>query len=184
MPVYDLNSISEQIRQRRPQAGALVVAVDGRSGSGKSRLARRLGRALGKFTMLRMDHVVPGWDGLEESVRLIRPALEALRSGEPARYRTWDWLRGDWGQPLHRPAAPTVVIEGCGSGARSLADLVDYLVWVDVPAEIRYERAMARDGASYAGHWEQWARQEEAHYAVNATVSRADLVIDGRLPVR
>lgn len=184
MPVYDLATIASEIRRRHRPPDALVVAVDGRSGSGKSRLANRIGHALGRFTMLRMDHVVPGWDGLEESVRLMRGPLETLRRGEPVSYRMWDWQRGDWGQTLDRPAAPTIVVEGCGSGALALADLTDYLVWVEVPADTRYERAMARDGESYAGHWEQWAAQETAHYAANGTGTRADLVIDGRMPVR
>lgn len=184
MPVYDLAALAVDIRARRRYPDALVVAVEGRSGSGKSRLARRLGRALGEFTMVRMDHVVPGWDGLEESVRLMGPVLEALRRGEPVEYRTWDWGRADWGPLLYRPAAPHIVTEGCGSGALAFAHLVDVLIWVDVPAEVRYARAMARDGASYAGHWEQWAAQEEAHYAANGTLQRADVVIDGRLPVR
>ena len=184
MPGSDLAAIAAAISHRRRPGAVLVVAVDGPSGAGKTRLARRLGRSLGAHTIVRMDHVVPGWDGLEESVRLIRPVLQFLRSGESARYRVWDWSRDNWGQPLRREAAPTVVVEGCGSGALALSDLVDYLVWVDAPPGVRHGRAMRRDGEDYAGQWNRWAVQETRHFAVNRTAQRADLAIDGRYPVR
>lgn len=184
VPSYDLTAIAGQIDARRRAGHTLVAAVDGPSGAGKTRLARRLTRALGPGTLVRMDHVVPGWDGLEESTRLIRPVLQSLRAGQPATYRVWDWTLNGWGAPLRRQAAPTVVVEGCGSGALSLADLVDYLIYVDAPPELRRSRAIARDGATYEPHWQRWAAQEDTHFAANRTAERADLVIDGRLPVR
>lgn len=184
MPAYDLSAIAADAESRRRPGEVLVIAVDGPSGSGKSRLARRIGKALGPYTLVRMDHVVSGWDGLEESVRAIRPILEQLRSGSATSYRMWSWERGTWGDELFRPAAPTIALEGCGSGALALADLVDYLVWVGAPETVRHARAMARDGDAYDGHWTQWARQETEHYAQNRTRERADLRLDGRRPVR
>lgn len=184
VPAYSLTSIAEQIESRRSGTCALVVAVDGPSGSGKTRLAKRIGRALGEHTVVRMDHVVAGWDGLEQSTHTIRGVLEQLRAGRAVRYRMWDWARQDWGEELARPASATVMVEGCGSGALSLCDLTDFLVWVDAPHDVRQQRAINRDGASYEPHWERWAAQEDAHYAANRTRERADLIIDGRLPVR
>lgn len=184
VPSYDLAAITADIAARRRGGDRLVIALDGPSGSGKTRLARRIARALGDSTLVRMDHVVPGWDGLEESVRLVRPVLQRLRAGESARYRVWDWPGSGWGAQLHRPAAAHVVVEGCGSGALSLVDLVDYLIYLDAPSTLRRERAIARDGDRYERHWERWAAQEAAHFAANRTAERADVLIDGRLPVR
>lgn len=184
VPSYDLAGICAQITERRRGTDPLVVALDGPSGSGKTRLARRVARALGDSTLLRMDHVVPGWDGLEESTRLIRPVLEQLRAGEGVCYRVWDWSTGGWGAPLRRPSAAHVVLEGCGSGALSLSDLVDFLIYVDAPPEVRRVRAIARDGATYEANWARWAAQEASHFAANRTRQRADLLIDGRRPVR
>ena len=184
MAHYDLTAITAQIAAHRRAEGALVVAIDGPSGSGKTRLARRIARALGGSTLVRMDHLVTGWDGLEESTRLMRPVLEKLRAGEPVTYRMWDWAVEGWGAPLWRPAAASVVIEGCGSGALSLSDLVDYLIFVEAPEAVRHRRAIARDGATYQPHWQRWAAQEDAHFTANRTAERADLIIDGRMPVR
>jgi uridine kinase len=184
VPGYDLTAITAAIEACRRPGGVRVVAVDGPSGSGKTRLARRLARALGDSTLIRMDHLVPGWDGLEESTDLVRPPLQRLRAGESTSYRVWDWSAEGWGAPLIRKAAPNIVVEGCGSGALRLSALVDYLIFVDAPSDVRLRRAIARDGATYEPHWQRWAAQEDAHFAANRTRERADLLIDGRLPVR
>jgi cytidylate kinase len=38
-------------------------------------------------------------------------------------------------------------------------------VWLEAPATVRKERALARDGDTYAPHWDRWAAQEDAVYA-------------------
>ena len=44
------------------------------------------------------------------------------------------------------PPAPLLVLEGVGSGSRSHAGLITALVWVEVPAGLRLQRGLARDG--------------------------------------
>ncbi|MBA3907794.1 MAG: hypothetical protein H0X35_14075 [Pseudonocardiales bacterium] len=40
---------------------------------------------------------------------------------------------------------------------------------------MRYRRAIERDGATYASHWDRWATQEWAHFAADRTRDRADV---------
>jgi hypothetical protein len=49
---------------------------------------------------------------------------------------------------------------------------------VDAPAGRRRDRALARDGATYAPHWERWARQEDEFYAADQVREHADLIVD------
>ncbi len=53
----------------------------------------------------------------------------------------------------------------------------DLAVWVETPDAVRRERALARDGDTYAPHWERWAAQERAVYAADPPAARADLVL-------
>ncbi|HSK28322.1 MAG TPA: hypothetical protein VK894_15550, partial [Jiangellales bacterium] len=80
--------------------------------------------------------------------------------------------------PRRVPDSPFLVVEGVGSGCRAAAAYLSLLVWVEAPAAVRRERALARDGDRFRPHWDGWARQEEALLAHERTAERADLVVD------
>jgi hypothetical protein len=51
------------------------------------------------------------------------------------------------------------------------------LVWLEVAAPVRKKRALDRDGAAFAPHWDQWAAQEDAMLARERTPDRADITL-------
>jgi hypothetical protein len=71
-----------------------------------------------------------------------------------------------------------VLLEGAGAGARAAAPWLAGLLWVDADPERRRRRALARDGATYAPHWERWSVQEEAYAARERLRERASQVLD------
>jgi uridine kinase len=162
-----------------------VLAIDGPSGAGKSRLAAHLAPAPDGWPVVHLDDLYPGWDGLDDGVRrLVDGVLRPLAEGAPVGHPRYDWAQGrDTG--LVRPFTDTpsvLVVEGVGAGARSCAPYLSLLVWLDAPAAIRYERALARDGEGYRPHWQQWADQEEKYFAADDPRSRADLRLDTQVP--
>ena len=133
-----------------------VVTIDGYSGSGKSTLAAALARLLPGWQVLHLDDWYPGWDGLAEGARVARAIAHDLRAGRPSSYVTWDWEASAPGHAVRVPLAPTI-IEGCGA----LEAEADLSVWIADPGEEeRRSRAIARDGATYAPHWQRWAMQD------------------------
>ncbi|MGN6302439.1 MAG: hypothetical protein ACTHN8_15260 [Angustibacter sp.] len=180
MPDVDpVQQVLALLTEREPRAGRThLVAVDGPSGAGKTTLAARLSDALGGAPVVHMDDLYPGWDGLADAVpNAAAWVAEPLLRGEPARYRRFDWDRQVYAEWHTVPDAPVVVIEGVGSAAAPLAAALTVTVWVDAPEPVRMARGIARDGEAYRPHWERWARQEKAHFAVDATRERADLVV-------
>ncbi len=159
-----------------------MLAIDGRAGSGKSTLAAAVSTALGGAAIapvVAMDDLYAGWSGLAQSVpRLVEEVLIPLREGREALAPRWDWLAGRWGPPMRVPVTDVLIVEGCGSSVRPAGDHAALTVWLDVPEPIRRERALARDGATFAPFWDQWAQQEEALYATDDTAARADIVLD------
>lgn len=167
------------VRQRAPECGAVrVVAIDGRSGTGKSTLATALAAEL-DASLLRTDDVVPGWHGLDATVDLLHPVLAALADGWPGRVARWDWDHDRPGETIIVEPVPFLVVDGCGSGARRLRPFLSLLVWLDGDEPERRARALARDGAAFEPWWEVWAAQEERHYTREGTRAAADL----RLPM-
>ncbi|MEU2940136.1 uridine kinase family protein [Nocardiopsis alba] len=175
----------------RREGSVRIVAVEGRSGSGKSTVAERLRAALvargEPAAVLTMEDLYPGWAGLSRASELLREwILLPLAEGRPVVWRRYDWERGGFGPPIPGPpeevaGGGTLVVEGCGSGTGVVGDLVDVLLWVEAPTSERERRLAAREDSDlYAPYRGMWARQEEDVYAVDPPRDRADLVVLNR----
>lgn len=157
----------------------MIIGIDGRSGSGKTRLSGLLEQSLSAerigVRVLNLDSIYPGWDGLAEGTKTWRKISRNLREGKPASYREWDWHADAPGhEHTINPAHETVIIcEGVGA----IAGTCNVRIVVRAPDELRYRRAINRDGDMYRPHWERWAAQEEALLAAySATYTQADLI--------
>ena len=154
--------------------GRPVVLIDGRSGSGKTTLAAELVASWPGAQLVRLDDVYPGWDGLDAgSAAVVRDILDPVGPG----WRSWDWTAsrpGKW-HPVD-PLLP-LVVEGVGALTRGSRELASFAVWVETDAATRKRRALARDGDTYAPHWDRWAAQEESFIEREHPEELADLVL-------
>ena len=159
-------------------SGARTVLIDGRSGSGKSTLAQKLALAWVTSTVVRLDDIYPGWDGLAWTVEHIREALlEPRAAGRPGAWRCWDWTTGapaDW---HHVEPEQRLIVEGVGALTAANRKLADLGIWVDTPDAERKRRALLRDGDTYRPHWDRWAAQEEAFLARYQPRAVADWIV-------
>ena len=175
-----LDDLAGFIRARPPVGATRLVTVDGPSGAGKTRLAGRLARALGRAPVVHLDFLYPGWDGLAAGVDLaVAWVARPLAAGRPARWRRYDWAAGRFAEWHETPCAPVVVLEGCGAGSAALRPFTSTAVWVDTPPQLRDERLRRRaDWPGYAPHRARWVAQEEAVFAVERPWEQADAVVD------
>ena len=142
--------------EKSDKLGVPVVTIDGYSGAGKSTLAAALASLLPGWQVLHLDDWYPGWDGLAAGARIARRIAADLRGGRASSYEAWDWENGTTGATIRVPLVPTI-IEGCGA-IEAEADLA---IWIADPGEDeRRARALARDGQTYAPHWQRWAEQD------------------------
>jgi hypothetical protein len=157
--------------------GTRVIAVDGRSGAGKTSLAARLSAAL-RAPVVALEDLYGAWDGLERGIDLlVTTVLEPLAAGRAARVPRYDWTAGMWAEPWVLQPPRLLIVEGVGAGARRAASFQSALVWLEAAAPVRRRLAVDRDGGAFAPHWEMWAAQEDAMLARESTPERADLVI-------
>lgn len=171
---------------RRP----CIVALDGRSGVGKSTLAAELAEVLGGVVLDGDAFFAGGTEVRDDAPRdrardcidaaRLRPVLEALRGGRAARFHAFDWEAFDGrleDAETVVEARPFVLFEGVYSARPELADLVDLRVLVRVPDAVRLGRLLARPGG--IGPWErQWHEAEEWYFTEVAPPSWFDVIVD------
>jgi hypothetical protein len=172
-------AIAETARRAVPRRGRTrVLAVDGRSGAGKTSLAAGLRAAL-DAPVVALEELYGGWDGLERGIDLLVSAvLEPLSAGRAARVPRYDWVGAAWGTPWVLEPPRLLIVEGVGAGARRAAAYASVLVWMEAPESVRKKRALDRDGETFAPHWDMWAAQEDAMLAREHTPDRADFLVD------
>lgn len=150
-----------------------IVLIDGRSGSGKTELGFALASEL-DAQLVRLDDLYPGWQGLEAGSGLVRTDVLGRH-----RWRRWDWLAGEYAEEHTVDPARPLIIEGCGSLSRANRELATLGVWVDLDERARKARALARDGDTYAPHWDEWAEQEQRFIDRERPELLADLTVAG-----
>lgn len=172
----DADIFARQIRIRAAKADRpYLIALDGRSGVGKSTLAALLADNVGA-ALIEGDDFFAGGIGLRSDSPAIRAAdcidwprqravLDALRQGRAASWRAFDWHAFD-GRLQSRVSQlsprSVVILEGVYSARPELADLIDLKVVVTAPDDLREARLLEREGS--IGPWEQQWHEAEAHY--------------------
>ncbi len=171
--------------------GPVVVAVDGRSGVGKSTLAAQLAEQFGGL-VIEGDDFYAGGTGIlgdppaSRAARCIdwqdqRRVLGLLKRGQAAAWHAFDWDAFDGSrsaQATRVAPARLVILEGTYSARPELADLTDLRLLLRVPDAVRLVRLLAREGE--IGPWEtQWHEAEDWYFAHAAPADQFDLVLDG-----
>ncbi|CAI3804782.1 aminodeoxychorismate synthase component I [Pseudarthrobacter sp. MM222] len=168
----------------------VIIAIDGRSGAGKTTLAIELAARLRehhKVSLFHLEDIYPGWNGLAAGIeRYVSTVLQPLQHGNPAEWVSWDWNRHYDGETRTTQPAEIVLVEGVGAAAEAARPFLTAVIWADSPEQDRRSRAMQRDGASYEPYWDQWAAQEQEWLAADDVPAHADVRVvnlaDGAAP--
>ena len=175
-------AVAGRVRAAAPRLGdTRLVLVDGPAGAGKTTFAGRLASALGEdAVVVHLDDLYADWTITGAVARLRAGVLRPLADGGPGAFHRYDWAaRRFCPDPTVVPAAPVLLVEGCGSSPRVLDPWAVLRVWIEAPADLRAARGLARDGDALEFQWRRWQHTEAAEFAREDTRARADLRIDG-----
>jgi hypothetical protein len=159
-----------------------IVALDGRSSSGKTTLARRLEAAVRGAVTVHTDdiawwHARFAWEEL-----LTTAVLEPLHQGRAVCFRPPAWDERGRGGGIDASAdAALVIIEGVGAGRRETAHLVDAVVWVQADLRVIERRNAARvaAGETTAEGVAGWMEEEYSFVADQRPWERSLVVVAG-----
>ena len=159
-----------------------LVAVDGRSASGKTTLAETLHRVVPGSAVVHTDDVAWHHSFFDWTELLLGEVLEPARRGQAVKYRPSAWVeRGRTGAVEVPSDCSLLILEGVGAARKELMHLVDVVVWVQADFGRAETRGVARDGgdAAAVSFWNEWMAAELPFLAEQRPWERADFVVSG-----
>jgi uridine kinase len=179
-------ALADEVERTAPRMGAVrLVCIDGPAGSGKTTLAAALADALGPgAAVVHMDDLYEGWSGLGGVWdRVEAQVLRPLWQSRDVLYQRYDWVAERFADWVDLPIPEVLILEGCGSAPRAVDLRAALIVFVEAPADVRLARGLARDGEAMRENWLAWMVEEAAELALEGTRERADVVVDGTVPL-
>jgi hypothetical protein len=178
--------------EEAPPGVPRIVAVDGRSGGGKSTLAQRLVDAIPDSAVVHVDDVAWHAPMFDWADLLANGVLEPLRRGEAVSYRPPAWDLHNRPGGISAPSGRRlVIVEGVGAGRRELSSLIDCLVWVQSDYAEAERLGIIRDLASGVNggeqetveFWRAWMAAENPFLQADRPWDRADIIAAGTSPL-
>ena len=170
-------------------AAPVVLALDGRCSSGKTKKATAVAEQFPDSIVLHTDDFylppadrVPGWEQTPcanmDLARLRDEALRPAYAGQPVAYRAYSCREGAFLPPAQLPAQPLVILEGSYSHHPLLRPYETLRVFVTCTKAEQTRRLQAREGARYADFAARWVPLEEGYFAQYGIAECADFVVD------
>jgi len=184
--------ISRLLKRKNP----VLVALDGRSGTGKSTIAQVIASRVEGIIVVSDDFYSGGnddaWSGFsaKEKVdkgidwqRMRVQVLEPLLANKPASWHPLDfepeigWI-GWKEETVKLDPAPVILIDGVYSARPELSDLVDLAVLVEADDEVRRQRLVIREGQGFMERWHRlWDCAEDYYFTHICPRSSFDIVV-------
>ena len=167
----------------------VLVALDGRCGSGKTTLAAQLAERFPDSAVFHTDDFylppadrVDGWEHIPcanmDLARLSREVLAPARAGDAVSYRAYSCREGAYLPTKNIASKPLFLVEGSYSHHPLLAENYDLRVFVTCSQEEQARRLQAREGERYPNFVQRWIPLEEGYFAQYHIETRADLILD------
>lgn len=167
----------------------VLIAIDGRCGSGKTTLADRLSQKfscpvvhMDDFFLRPEQRTEERYEKAGENIdheRFLKEVLLPLKQGKAARFRPFDCALGRLGAPKE-VSGSLIIVEGSYSCHPNLWSQYDFRVFCDVDSATQLERIIKREGPQKAQIYEsRWIPLEEKYFAEFDIYQRCDMVYLG-----
>lgn len=167
----------------------VLIALDGRCGSGKTTLAAQLVEQFSGSAVFHTDDYylppaqrIPNWAETPcanmDLTRLREEVLVPAQAGAAVCCRAYSCREGSYLPEQCVPPAPLYILEGSYSHHPLLVGFYDLNVFVTCSKEEQARRLQAREGERYENFVRRWIPLEEAYFAQCRIEAQADLLWD------
>ncbi|MCC8140583.1 MAG: uridine kinase [Lachnospiraceae bacterium] len=181
--------ILKKIQTIQMERERVLVAIDGRCGSGKTTLAALLQDEL-SCELIHMDDFYlrpeqrtaqrlaePG--GNVDYERFLAEVLQPLRAGQPFCYRPFDCSVWDFKEAIAVTPGAVTLVDGSYSCTPKLYTCYDLRIFLTLDQEEQSRRILLRGGAEKAAQFrERWIPLEELYFSSVPVAERCELYFD------
>jgi uridine kinase len=159
-----------------------VIAIDGPAGAGKTTLAHEIFLALSpkmSVNVVHMDDLYDGWENaLTNDLTQILQYLSAQHQSQlPANLSRYNWATSSFDAIEVIEPADLLILEGVGSGDKSLQDQFAALIWIDIDPNIGVQRVTERDGPGVTNQMQKWLGTQQQYFSQHSTREKADFIL-------
>lgn len=176
--------LDELARAKKPT----IAAIDGRCGSGKTRLAS-IAEHIFPCQVVHMDDFylppdrrAPNWENIPagnmDLERFREEVLLPAQTGTLKRYRPFDCQTGQFGAPVELDGWPLTLVEGSYSHHPALAEGYSRKIFLTCSHAEQIRRLKTREGDDYPMFEQRWTPMEERYFGAFQIEENAGLVLD------
>lgn len=183
-----ISAVLRLIGQLLERKDSVLIAIDGRCGSGKTTLARELQSRL-TCTVVHMDDFFlrpcqrtperfaePG--GNVDRERFLEEVLRPLAAGKPFAFRPYDCAAQALSEPVEVTPAAVRIVEGSYACHPLLTPWYDARIFLTLSPEEQQRRILLRNGPEKLEMFKsRWIPFEEKYFSAFDVENKADLVL-------
>lgn len=185
----DYTFVFEAVKNLYEKNKPLIIAIDGRCGSGKSSLAALLAEKV-DCNVFHMDEFFLPFD-IKTEARLAEPGgnvhyerfeaevLRGLKKCQSVKYRPYVCSKGGFGEPFCVKYKNLNIVEGSYSMHPALQQAYAYKIFLTLDSKVQVERIKRRNGEVQLKNFlSKWIPMEEQYFSILNIKEQCDLIID------
>jgi hypothetical protein len=183
--IQSFSALAERLTEKSRQnpSKPLILAIDGRAGSGKTtfttRLAAALAESLAGSAVVHTDDIAWHHSFFDWWPLLIEQIIKPVLAGQAVDWTPADWTRQGRSGSIVVPITPLLIVEGTASSRRELSQWLDGSIWIETALAVAEARGLERDGPAERDFWFEWQAAERPLLATDRPWERAALIVDG-----
>jgi uridine kinase len=173
--VQSFETVTNKIRRLEMPT---VVAIDGRSASGKTTFANRLSSEL-NAPIVHSDDIAWHHSFFDWWPLMLEQIIMPFRAGQAIDWKPEAWTAQGREGSIVVPQSPILILEGVSVTRQELSNHIDLPIWVETDMHIAETRGLERDGPDGRDFWFEWQASEKPFLEADKPWTRAKLIVDG-----